>query len=133
MKAIYILPIFFFSIIFSGCKQNIIETEEKVDNTTLANYCTDNWWYVATENNVLSCFFENSYCGALAFYKWECLNEPYISNEYDEAIAEEKCESAGWSIEVLNSWWDEIKICFLADDTICSLQELYDWECIEEY
>jgi hypothetical protein len=42
MKAIYILPIFFFSIIFSGCEQNIIETEEKVDDTTLAKYCTDN-------------------------------------------------------------------------------------------
>jgi hypothetical protein len=134
MKTTYIISLLLpLSIIFSGCDTSILNIGWKVDNSTLINNCKDNGWYAVAENDTISCYFENSYCDALDLYNWKCFNEPYMPDSFDESLAEEKCKEINWTVESVNAWWEDLNLCFFSDGSVCSLKEVYDWECNIEW
>jgi hypothetical protein len=108
--------------------ENKITLSPEVDKEKLIQYCEDNWWYF-WETDWLVCYFFNSSCPALDFYNGDCLPKEESNSSYDENQAIKYCEESYWMVNELEIWWEIEKICFFPDQSVCSLKEIFYWEC----
>lgn len=108
--------------------ENKLTLSPGVDKQDLIQYCEDNWWYI-WETDWLVCYFFNSSCTALDFYNGDCLPQDVSQSLYDEETAKTYCEKQYWTVNELEIWWETEKICFFPNQSVCSLKDLFNWEC----
>ena len=108
--------------------ENKLTLSPSVDKEDLIQYCEDNWWYI-WETDWLVCYFFNSSCPALDFYNGDCLPQDVSQSLYDEETAKTYCEKQYWTVNDLEIWWETEKICFFPNQSVCSLKDLFNWEC----
>ena len=108
--------------------ENKLTLSPSVDKQDLIQYCEDNWWYI-WETDWFVCYFFNSSCPALDFYNGDCLPQDVSQSLYDEETAKTYCEKQYWTVNELEIWWETEKICFFPNQSVCSLKDLFNWEC----
>ena len=132
MKKYYSLFfITFLLLVNTGCENTTIQKDD-ISKTALIEYCEENDWYIGIETsdlNELNCYFPEKSCNALAYYNGECSKELENDEDYDELEAIQKCTELKWEIWVIDDWFNEIKMCFFEDESLCSLWDLYNWTC----
>ena len=132
MKKYYSLFfIAFLLLVNTGCENTPIQKDD-ISKAELIEYCEQNDWYIGIETSDLkdlNCYFPEKSCNALSFYNGECSKELDKVEDYDELDAIQKCTELKWEIWVVDDWFNEIKMCFFEDESLCSLWDLYNWTC----
>lgn len=121
-----IITVCFLSLLF-WC-ENKETLNEQIEKTTIIQYCESNGWYIGWTDDMV-CYFANSSCNAVEFYEWKCLPVLEQQIEYDENLAEQYCTQQDWVVNTIDVWWNDEKICIFPNQSVCSLIELFNWDC----
>lgn len=128
MKKLLIVFILFPICFLYWCEKQVSE-DLNVEKSAIIQYCESNGWFIA-ETDSLVCYFSNSSCDALDFYNWDCQISDWIKESYNEEIAIQRCNDNYWIVNSIESEWNESKICLFPNQSVCTLNELFYWECI---
>ena len=113
--------------IWAWCENKIIQTPE-IEKSELVEFCEVNGWFIWWTDELV-CYFTNSSCMAKDFYNWDCLPQEELESLYDEELAELYCEKSYWTISEVDIWWEKEKICLFHNQSVCSLKDIFYWEC----
>ena len=126
-KYFWLVLMISFLWIWVWCENKSVKTLE-IEKSELVEFCEVNGWYIWWKDELV-CYFTNSSCTAKDFYNWDCLPQEELESLYNEELAELYCEKSYWTISEVDIWWEKEKICLFPNQSVCSLKDIFYWEC----